>query len=78
MPSPAPTAVLSRGPPEQRPGRTAGLRDHHLTRFLKGEDTGFEQQPRVSLNIRHPGERFELCAENLVPLHSGFDSLNLT
>ena len=36
--------------------------------FLKGEDTGWEQQPRVSLNIRHPGERFELRAENEWPL----------
>jgi len=36
--------------------------------FLKGEDTGWERQPRVSLNIRHPGERFELRAENEWPL----------
>ncbi len=36
--------------------------------FLKGEKTGWEKQPRVSLNIRHPGERFELRAENEWPL----------
>ena len=26
--------------------------------FLKGEDTGWDKQPRVSLNIRHPNEKF--------------------
>ena len=36
--------------------------------FLKGESTGWEKQPRVSLNIRRPGERFELRAENEWPL----------
>ena len=36
--------------------------------FLKGEKTGWEKQPPVSLNIRHPGERFELRAENEWPL----------
>ena len=36
--------------------------------FLKGEDTGWDKQPRVSLNIRRPGERFELRAENEWPL----------
>jgi predicted acyl esterase len=36
--------------------------------FLKGEDTGWDRQPRVSLNIRHPGERFELRGENEWPL----------
>ncbi|MGE5526198.1 MAG: CocE/NonD family hydrolase [Rhodospirillaceae bacterium] len=36
--------------------------------FLKGEDTGWDKQPRVSLNIRHPGEKFELRAENEWPL----------
>jgi predicted acyl esterase len=36
--------------------------------FLKGEDTGWEQMPRVSLNIRHPGEKFVLRAENEWPL----------
>src|SRR5262245_46298445 len=36
--------------------------------FLKGEDTGWTRQPRVSLNIRHPGEKFVLRAENEWPL----------
>ena len=36
--------------------------------FLKGESNGWEQQPPVSLNIRHPGERFVLRAENEWPL----------
>jgi uncharacterized protein len=36
--------------------------------FLKGEDTGWDRQPRVSLNIRHPGERFVLRAEREWPL----------
>jgi hypothetical protein len=36
--------------------------------FLKGEDTGWNQQPRVSLNIRHPHEKFVLRGENEWPL----------
>jgi len=36
--------------------------------FLKDENTGWEKQPRVSLNIRHPGEKFVLRAENEWPL----------
>jgi hypothetical protein len=36
--------------------------------FLKGEDTGWAKQPRVSLNVRHPGEKFALRAENEWPL----------
>jgi hypothetical protein len=36
--------------------------------FLKGEDTGWTKQPRVSLNVRHPGEKFVLRAENEWPL----------
>ena len=26
--------------------------------YLKGEDTGWPEQPRVLLQVRHPGERF--------------------
>jgi uncharacterized protein len=44
------------------------LQKRFFGHFLKGEDTGWEQQPRVSLNIRHPGEKFELRAENEWPL----------
>ena len=36
--------------------------------FLKGENTGWDKQPRVSLNIRHPGETFVLRAEKEWPL----------
>ena len=36
--------------------------------FLKGEDTGWDKQPPVLLNIRRPGEKFELRAENEWPL----------
>jgi uncharacterized protein len=35
---------------------------------LKGEDTGWSRQPRVSLNIRHPHEKFVLRSENEWPL----------
>jgi predicted acyl esterase len=44
------------------------LQKRFFGRFLKGEDTGWDEQPRVSLNIRSPGERFELRAENEWPL----------
>ena len=36
--------------------------------FLKGEDTGWAKQPRVLLNVRHPGETFVLREENEWPL----------
>ena len=36
--------------------------------FLKGEDTGWDKQPRVSLNIRHPNEKFLHRGENEWPL----------
>ena len=36
--------------------------------FLKGDDTGWDQQPRVSLNIRHPHEKFLLRSEDEWPL----------
>ncbi|MGB7615427.1 MAG: CocE/NonD family hydrolase C-terminal non-catalytic domain-containing protein, partial [Pseudolabrys sp.] len=44
------------------------LQKRFFGHFLKGEDTGWEKQPRVSLNIRHPGEKFELRAEREWPL----------
>jgi uncharacterized protein len=44
------------------------LQKRFFGHFLKGEDTGWEKQPRVSLNIRHPGEKFELRAESEWPL----------
>jgi len=36
--------------------------------FLKGIDNGWGKQPRVQLNIRHPGEKFVLRMENEWPL----------
>jgi len=36
--------------------------------FLKGEGTGWSKQPRVSLNIRHPHEKFVLRGESEWPL----------
>jgi hypothetical protein len=36
--------------------------------FLKGLDNGWDQQPRVLLNVRHPGEKFVQRAENEWPL----------
>ncbi len=45
-----------------------GLQKKFLGRFLKGENTGWDKQPRVSLNIRRPGERFTLRAEKEWPL----------
>ena len=47
-------------------GRELQLRffDH----FLKGADNGWDKQPRVQLQIRHPGEVFVPRAENEWPL----------
>ena len=36
--------------------------------FLKGEQNGWDKQPRVQLNVRHPGEKFVLRHENEWPL----------
>ena len=36
--------------------------------FLKGDDSGWKDQPRVSLNVRHPGEKFVPRAEDEWPL----------
>jgi predicted acyl esterase len=46
----------------------AALQKRFFGHFLKGENTGWDKQPRVSLNIRHPGEKFVLRAENEWPL----------
>jgi predicted acyl esterase len=45
-----------------------GLQRRFFGHFLKGEDTGWKKEPRVALNIRHPGERFILRAEDEWPL----------
>jgi uncharacterized protein len=44
------------------------LQKRFFGHFLKGEDTGWEKQPPVQLNVRHPGEKFVLRAENEWPL----------
>jgi len=38
--------------------------------FLKGEDTGWSKQPRVLLQVRHPGEKFVERGEDAWPLSS--------
>ncbi len=44
------------------------LQKRFFGHFLKGEDTGWKEQPMVLLQIRHPGERFVERAENEWPL----------
>ena len=44
------------------------LQKRFFDRFLKGESNGWERQPRVQLNVRHPGERFVRRHENEWPL----------
>jgi len=36
--------------------------------FLKGDDSGWKDQPRVSLNVRHPGEHFVPRGEDEWPI----------
>jgi predicted acyl esterase len=44
------------------------LQKRFFGHFLKGEDTGWDKQPRVQLQIRHPGEIFVERHENEWPL----------
>jgi predicted acyl esterase len=44
------------------------LQKRFFDHFLKGADNGWDRQPRVQLNVRHPGERFVLRHENEWPL----------
>jgi predicted acyl esterase len=44
------------------------LQKRFFGHFLKGEDTGWDEQPRVLLQVRHPGERFVERHENEWPL----------
>jgi uncharacterized protein len=44
------------------------LQKRFFGHFLRGEDTGWTKQPRVSLNIRHPNETFVRRDENEWPL----------
>jgi uncharacterized protein len=49
-------------------GYGVALQRRFFDHFLKGIDNGWEQTPRVILNIRHPGEMFALRYENEWPL----------
>ena len=44
------------------------LQKRFLDHFLKGMDNGWDKQPPVQLNIRHPGEKFVLRMEKEWPL----------
>src|SRR3954469_6379227 len=44
------------------------LQKRFFGHFLKGEKNGWDRQPRVLLNVRHPGEKFVLREENEWPL----------
>jgi uncharacterized protein len=46
----------------------ADLQRRFFGHFLKGENTDWEKQPKVALNIRRPGEKFTWRAENEWPL----------
>jgi predicted acyl esterase len=45
-----------------------GLQKRFFDHFLKGVDNGWDKEPRVLLNIRHPGENFVLRKEHEWPL----------
>ncbi len=45
-----------------------GLQKRFFDYFLKGKQNGWDKQPRVQLNVRHPGEKFVLRHENEWPL----------
>jgi predicted acyl esterase len=44
------------------------LQKRFFDHFLKGIDNGWDRQPRVLLNVRHPGEKFVRREENEWPL----------
>jgi predicted acyl esterase len=44
------------------------LQKRFFDHFLKGLDNSWDKQPRVQLNVRHPGEKFVLHPENEWPL----------
>ena len=49
-------------------GYGVDLQKRFFGHFLKGEDTGWTKQPRVLVNVRHPGEKFVPRAETEWPL----------
>ena len=48
--------------------RGVALQKRFFAHFLKGEDSGWDKQPPVQLQIRHPGEKFVTRAEQEWPL----------
>jgi uncharacterized protein len=44
------------------------LQKRFFDHFLKGQQNGWDEQPRVQLNVRHPGEKFVLRHEHEWPL----------
>jgi predicted acyl esterase len=44
------------------------LQQRFFDHFLKSEDNGWDKEPRVRLNVRHPGEKFVLRMENEWPI----------
>ena len=44
------------------------LQKRFFGHFLKGEDTGWAEQPQVLLQVRHPGENFVTRGEDQWPL----------
>jgi predicted acyl esterase len=62
------------------------LQKRFFDHFLKGIDNGWDRQPRVQLQVRHPGEEFVLRHENEWPLartrwtrlYLGMDGLSLS
>lgn len=44
------------------------LQQRFFDHFLKGEDNGWDKEPRVQLHIRHPGDKFVLRMENEWPI----------
>ena len=49
-------------------GYGVALQKRFFDHFLKGEKSGWDKQPKVHLNVRHPGEKFVLRAEKEWPL----------
>lgn len=49
-------------------GYGLALQKRFFDYFLKGSDNGWDKTPRVTLNVRHPGEKFVLRSENEWPL----------
>lgn len=55
------------------------LQKRFFGHFLKDEETGWDNQPRVTINVRHPGNRFVLRHEAEWPLaRTNWTTLHLT